>query len=198
MTRILNHVGSNLVAYIALFVALGGTSYAAISIPADSVGTKQIRNGAVTSSKLANGSITPAKLDARALGGSIRNWAHVSQTGQVLSGSRGAHASVAGDQYTVAWGASSPTDARRWSRPPLCPASRRSLTALGWASTIRARAWDDTPFVWTFNQRWSDRQHRSMLPWSAEVRARMLCRSEVNRRLACGCWAGPRRLCRDA
>ena len=33
MTRILNHVRDNLVAYIALFVALGGTSYAAFSLP---------------------------------------------------------------------------------------------------------------------------------------------------------------------
>ncbi len=104
MTRIINHVRTNLVAYLALFVALGGTSYAAISIPANSVGMKQIRNRAVTSNKLANGSITPAKLNAGSLGGSIRHWAHVSQNGQVLSGSRGAHASVAGYQYTVSWG----------------------------------------------------------------------------------------------
>ena len=104
MTRILNHARSNLVAYVALFVALGGTSYAALSLPAGSVGTTQLRNGAVTSNKIANGSITPAKLDARSLGGSIRHWAHVSQTGQVVSGSYGARASVAGAEYTVSWG----------------------------------------------------------------------------------------------
>jgi hypothetical protein len=39
-------------ALIALFIALGGTSYAATRLPADSVGTSQIRNGAVTASKL--------------------------------------------------------------------------------------------------------------------------------------------------
>lgn len=37
---------------IALFVALGGTSYAATQLPANSVGTRQIRPGAVTKSKL--------------------------------------------------------------------------------------------------------------------------------------------------
>jgi hypothetical protein len=47
---------------IALFVALGGTSYAATQLPRNSVGSSQIRNGAVTSSKLANGAVTPAKL----------------------------------------------------------------------------------------------------------------------------------------
>jgi hypothetical protein len=39
-------------AIIALFVALGGTSYAATQLPANSVGTRQIRPGAVTPSKL--------------------------------------------------------------------------------------------------------------------------------------------------
>jgi len=39
-------------AIVALFVALGGTSYAATQLPANSVGTKQIRPGAVTPAKL--------------------------------------------------------------------------------------------------------------------------------------------------
>jgi hypothetical protein len=42
-------------AIIALFVALGGTSYAATQLPANSVGTRQIRAGAVTPSKLSPG-----------------------------------------------------------------------------------------------------------------------------------------------
>jgi hypothetical protein len=104
MTRILNHVRSNLVGYIALFVALGGTSYAALSIQPNSVGTRELRNGAVTSRKLANGSITPVKLDSRLLGGSIRYWAHVRQDGTVLGGSHGARASLAAAEYTVTWG----------------------------------------------------------------------------------------------
>ena len=38
---------------VALFVALGGTSYAAIvSVPSNSVGTAQLKNGAVTASKI--------------------------------------------------------------------------------------------------------------------------------------------------
>jgi hypothetical protein len=39
---------ANVTVTIALFVALGGTSYAAFSLPAGSVGTKQLKNGAVT------------------------------------------------------------------------------------------------------------------------------------------------------
>jgi hypothetical protein len=38
---------------IALFVALGGTSYAAIKLPRNSVGTAQIKNRAVTQTKIA-------------------------------------------------------------------------------------------------------------------------------------------------
>lgn len=40
------------VAYVALFVALGGVGYAATQLPANSVGTKQLRNGAVTLKKI--------------------------------------------------------------------------------------------------------------------------------------------------
>jgi hypothetical protein len=47
---------------VALFVALGGTSYAATQLPANSVGTRQIRAGAVTSTSIHNGAVTPAKL----------------------------------------------------------------------------------------------------------------------------------------
>jgi hypothetical protein len=49
-------------AYIALFVALGGTSYAAASLPRNSVGPSQLRSSAVTSSKLANSAVTSAKV----------------------------------------------------------------------------------------------------------------------------------------
>jgi hypothetical protein len=44
-------------AYIALFAALGGTSYAAITIPNNSVGNKQLKKDAVDSRKTKNGTI---------------------------------------------------------------------------------------------------------------------------------------------
>jgi Collagen triple helix repeat (20 copies) len=42
-----HHIG-----LLALFIALGGTSYAAVKLPRNSVGTAQLRKGAVTTSKL--------------------------------------------------------------------------------------------------------------------------------------------------
>jgi hypothetical protein len=50
------------VACIALVVALGGTAYAVSTLPPNSVGTKQIRDGAVTSRKLKNGVVGTSKI----------------------------------------------------------------------------------------------------------------------------------------
>jgi len=43
---------ATVIALLALFVALGGTTYAATSLPRNSVGTKQLKNGAVTKAKI--------------------------------------------------------------------------------------------------------------------------------------------------
>jgi hypothetical protein len=48
---------ANVVSVLALFVALGGSAYAALSLPRNSVGSKQIRRNAVTSSKVKNHSL---------------------------------------------------------------------------------------------------------------------------------------------
>ena len=50
---------ANVIATFALFLALGGASYAAIKLPANSVGSKQIKDGAVTSADIKNHSIRP-------------------------------------------------------------------------------------------------------------------------------------------
>jgi hypothetical protein len=48
------------VACLALLVALGGVGYAAVKLPANSVGTAQLRNDAVTAAKVKNGSLLAA------------------------------------------------------------------------------------------------------------------------------------------
>ena len=67
---------ANVVASLALFLALGGAAYAATKLPPNSVGAKQIRNGSVTSgdvknqtltgTDIKNGSVTAADLKAGA------------------------------------------------------------------------------------------------------------------------------------
>jgi hypothetical protein len=56
------------VSIVALIVALGGTSYAAFTLPQNSVGTKQLKNGAVTGPKIAPGAITGANIKLGTLG----------------------------------------------------------------------------------------------------------------------------------
>jgi hypothetical protein len=57
------------VACIALSVALGGTSVAAINaLPKNSVGTKQLKNNAVTSPKIKNNAVTGADVNEGTLG----------------------------------------------------------------------------------------------------------------------------------
>lgn len=48
---------ATVIAMIALAVALGGTGYAAIVLPANTVGTKQLRPNAVTSGKVKDGTL---------------------------------------------------------------------------------------------------------------------------------------------
>jgi hypothetical protein len=54
--------GAMLIAVAALFVALGGTSYAAFSLPKNSVGSRQLNNNAVSTSKIKNGAVTTGKI----------------------------------------------------------------------------------------------------------------------------------------
>jgi hypothetical protein len=65
--RILFHLKHNLVAYLALFVALGGSSYAAVRLTPGSVRTRALAQGAVTHAKLAGNSVSSANVVNRTL-----------------------------------------------------------------------------------------------------------------------------------
>ena len=105
MMRLLGHVRSNVIAYLALFIALGGTSYAAVRLAPGSVGSLQLRNGAVTTKKIASGAIVPTKLDAHVIGGAIRHWATINADGNVASSSSRAQVvgAPAHGGYVVSW-----------------------------------------------------------------------------------------------
>ncbi len=57
---------ANVTATLALFIALGGSSYAALSLPRNSVGTQQLRAGAVRSTDVKNRSLQVSDLSTRA------------------------------------------------------------------------------------------------------------------------------------
>jgi hypothetical protein len=94
--RLFNHVRNNLVGWVALFVALGGTGYAAVSIPRNSVGAAQIRNR----------SIAPVKFNPSSIGGSVRAWAIVRANATVAASGGKAFVSVGAipGSYEIQWG----------------------------------------------------------------------------------------------
>ncbi|HEX8104573.1 MAG TPA: hypothetical protein VF533_18295 [Solirubrobacteraceae bacterium] len=74
---------SNVMATVAVFVALGGTGYAATQLPRDSVGSKQIRSKAVGRSELKPKAVSASRIRSGAV------------TARTLS--RGTRASLRGD-----------------------------------------------------------------------------------------------------
>jgi hypothetical protein len=76
---------ANVTATVALFVALGGTSYAALTLPRDSVGSKQIRARAVGASELRSRAVSSRHVRDRAI--SLRDISPAART--ALRGARG-------------------------------------------------------------------------------------------------------------
>lgn len=97
---------ANVVATMALFIALGGTSYAAIKLPHNSVGSEQIKTGAVHTGEIRDRTIrlqdisTAARASLRGLSGpqgpqgaqgpagaaAIKHFASVSASGGLIRG----------------------------------------------------------------------------------------------------------------
>jgi hypothetical protein len=74
---------ANIVSLIALFVALGGTGYAAMTLPRDSVGSSQIRTHAVGPSELKTGAVSSRAVRDRSISlGDLSPTARASLRGQ--------------------------------------------------------------------------------------------------------------------
>jgi hypothetical protein len=75
MQRIKSHrpTPALVVAFVALFAAMGGFGYAAVKMKPNSVKTKNIRNAAVTTNKIADGAVTTPKLAADTVAPYARN-----------------------------------------------------------------------------------------------------------------------------
>ena len=95
MLKNLAFIRRNAIALAALFVALGGTSYAAFSIPAGSVDTRALKNGAVTA----------AKLNRSSVAASVRAWANLAWSGswRVQASSSDVHVTSAALGELVSW-----------------------------------------------------------------------------------------------
>ena len=116
MNAAVTHLRKNVVAYVALFVALGGTSYAAVSLPAGSVGNRQLKNH----------SISPIKFERGSIAGYVRDWAEIDPNGQLVASRPSAHLVGWGETGAfpggiVSWGQAIPQVVHRYSehrRPP--------------------------------------------------------------------------------
>jgi hypothetical protein len=64
---------ANVMATLAVFIALGGTSYAVTALPRNSVGSRQLRRHAVTNSKIAPGAVSGSRVKPNALTGAEIN-----------------------------------------------------------------------------------------------------------------------------
>jgi hypothetical protein len=60
-SRIRSHLTGNIVGYVALFLALGGSAYAVATAPKNSVVSRSIKNGQVKKADLGNGAVTTKK-----------------------------------------------------------------------------------------------------------------------------------------
>jgi hypothetical protein len=81
---------ANVVATMALFIALGGASYAALKLPKNSVGTKQLKKNAVNGSKVKNNSLT-----GEDFAGSVADASHAAHADLADSATNATHATSA-------------------------------------------------------------------------------------------------------
>jgi hypothetical protein len=95
---------SMVVAFIALFMAIGGGSWAlAASLPSRSVGTKQLRRGAVLNQALANNAVTSAKVKNRSLTAADINVASLKGVPSATTAGTAGHANAAAALDRVAY-----------------------------------------------------------------------------------------------
>lgn len=86
------------VSFVALFVALGGVGWAAVNLPANSVGTKQLKKNAVTINKIHNGAVNWSKITPHTVGiGRINPDQVQARVSGTCSGAHGAIGSIDGD-----------------------------------------------------------------------------------------------------
>ena len=91
MNRLPPHLTyANVMATVAVFIALGGSAYAVTQLPRDSVGAAQIRRGAVDTSELRRGAVTSRAIRDRSV-----------TLGDISFGARGSLRGAKGDPGPV-------------------------------------------------------------------------------------------------
>jgi hypothetical protein len=129
---------ANVIATIALFVALGGASYAAVKLPKNSVGTNQIKKNAVTTAKIKDGAVTGAKIKVGTLG-TVPSATSADSANTAASATNATNAKNA-DNATHATSADSATTAKSADAAPPVGAAGGSLAGTYPKPSIAAKA----------------------------------------------------------
>lgn len=125
------------ISVLALFVALGGTGYAAFSLPRNSVGAKQLKRNAVTTPKIKNGAVTGPKMNFR--GVIVPQAANASFATTAATATNAASATNAG-HASSADSAASATNATNATNAATA-ATANSLPALTWTNLTLNSGW---------------------------------------------------------
>jgi hypothetical protein len=84
--RALRPTPALVVAFVALFAAMGGFGYAAVKLKPSSVKTKNIKPGAVTTDRIADGAVTTPKLSPDAVAPNAANAMNAAKLGGAAPG----------------------------------------------------------------------------------------------------------------
>jgi hypothetical protein len=93
---------ANVISVIALFIALGGGAYAAVALPKNSVGSKQIKKNAVTNAKIGKNAVTGAKVKDGSLTGTDINLTTLPKVGSATNADNATHAASADNASNAA------------------------------------------------------------------------------------------------
>ena len=93
---------ANVVSTLCLFVLLGGSAYAAIGVPRNSVGTRQLKAKSVTNGKLANGAVTGAKIAEESITGQNVNLSALGTVPQAAHAASASNADTLGTEHHAA------------------------------------------------------------------------------------------------
>jgi hypothetical protein len=138
------------IALLALFVALGGTTYAAVGLPANSVGTKQLQRGAVTRVKIRNNAVNGVKIANNSITGAdiaeatLGKVPSAARADAAVSATHATTAKIAGKADRADTAASADNALKLGGAPPLdyqrrvtgtCP-SPKAITAVAADGTV--------------------------------------------------------------
>ncbi len=106
---------ANVMATIAVFIAIGGSAYAATQLKKNSVGTRQLKKNSVVTSKIKNGSVTGTKIQTNSLTGSQVN----ASTLGTVPGAQVANSIIAPEDWHEVGKPGQPEIQNGWGNSPL-------------------------------------------------------------------------------